>query len=520
MAIELRYTDVMHKTLIVSIFVLLTACVAPTSPATPAVVALPTGPAQNLTPTKEPSAPTPAAPENFFQADLLPQYQNDLNLVHSPTTYKINMSLDPSLTRIDGKQSVVYTNRASVPLSEIYFRLFPNYPGSGGSASVSGLSVNGAAVNPELQADNTALRVPLRQPLAPGDRAKIDLDFSVSIPISNTGHYNDFVNAGWIAALPTVYPLIPAYDEKGWHTEVPPPYGDLVYADSSLYDVTVTAPSASTVIASGVTTDKSSDGDQTIWHISAAPVRDFDLNLSSELQKSSSQINGTTINSWYLPSQVQSGKDVLKFATDSFKVYNLRIGAYPFKELDVVETPTTAGGIEYPGLVTIARQLYGNPDQLSFLEFTVAHEVAHQWFYSLVGNDQVNDPWLDESLVQYMTSMYLEDTYGKEEADITRKQYFNALYDTAKRRNKDAPVGLPVSAYDEEQYAAIVYGKGPLFFGEVRNQLGDQKFFAALQAYFQKRKYQNATPADLVSTFNEVGGQDITPLYEKWIVGK
>lgn len=519
MAIDLRYTDEMQKAVILFLFLILTACAGPISP-TSQPRELETAPVANLSPTPETSAPTPPPPENFFQADLLPQYQNDLNSVQDPTIYKIDIRLDPSLTRLDGKQSVVYTNREQVPLNEIYFRLFANYPGSGGSATVGDVNVNGAKVTPELQANDTALRVPLGQPLAPGERANIDLDFSVSIPISNTGHYNDFINAGWITALPTVYPLIPAYDEKGWHIEVPPPYGDLVYADSSLYDVTVTAPSASTVIASGVTVDKSPVGDQTVWHISAAPVRDFDLNLSSELQKSSLQVNGTTINSWYLPKESQAGKDVLKFATDSFKVYNQRIGAYPFKELDVVETPTTAGGIEYPGLVTIAREPYTNADQLAFLEITVAHEVAHQWFYSLVGNDQVNDPWLDESLVQYMMSVYLEDTYGKEEADITRKQYFNALYDTAKRRNKDAPVGLPVSAYDEEQYAAIVYGKGPLFFAEVRNQLGDQKFFAALQAYFQKRKYQIATPADLIDTFNEVSGQDITPLYDKWIEGK
>ena len=77
---------------------------------------------------------------------------------------------------------------------------------------------------------------------------------------------------------------------------------------------------------------------------------------------------------------------------------------------------------------------------------------------------------------------------------------------------------MPVSSYTEDEYGAYVYGKGPLFFDEVRKFIGDDAFFAALQEYYQTFKYQIATPDDLIQLFNKASGKDIRPLYQKWIV--
>ncbi len=164
--------------------------------------------------------------------------------------------------------------------------------------------------------------------------------------------------------------------------------------------------------------------------------------------------------------------------------------------------------------------LYRDTQQRPFFEFAVAHEVAHQWWYSQVGDDQVNTPWMDESLAQYSTLIYEEDTYGEGAAQTILKNVFQMPYDRAKQQNQDEAVGLPVSAYSEEQYVEIVYGKGPLFFDAVRKQIGDDKFFKAMQAYYQRYKYQVATPDDLRQTIDQASGENIDPLYNQWILGK
>ena len=301
---------------------------------------------------------------------------------------------------LSGTENVRFFNRQTVPLNEIYFRLFANYPDSDSKIVVSNLSVNSATVISTYEAQNTALKVSLAQPLAPGASISLQMDFNVTVPRNSKQHYGDMTASDTVTTLPSVYPLIPAYDAKGWHIEIPPAYGDLVYADVSLYAVTITVPSNLTVIASGSTVDTKDNGNgTTTWRIVGAPMRDFDINLSLNLVKASQVVGDTTVNSWYEPADSQSGKDALKFASDALQGYVKRFGPYPYRELDVVETPTTAGGIEYPGLVVIARNLYRGKDQRQYFEFATAHEVSHQWWFQQVGNDQVREPWVDEALV-------------------------------------------------------------------------------------------------------------------------
>lgn len=468
--------------------------------------------------TAVPTQPPPVTPVAAgFDFALRPQFIKDMNLVQNKTFYTIDLELNDDLTQVQGDQRIIFANRTGETLNEIYLRLFANYPDEGGSIRIDEVRTNGALVSPTLEAKNTALRIPLARPLAPNLVVPISLKYAINIPADNKTRYGDFTRTDWITTLPTVYPLVPAHDQAGWHIEVPPPFGDLVYAESSIYDVTITAPSAYTVIASGELVQETNNGARTTRRFIGAPMRDFDINLSDKLAKSSAQLDDITVNSYYQPEHVKGGQQALQWAVNAMRVYENRFGPYPFKELDVVESPTTAGGIEYPGVITVATNLYTDPGQTNFFEFATAHEVAHQWFYSAVGNDQVNHPWLDEALVQYATTVYFEDHYGKQIADNIRENYFTKQYEAAKQRYGDMPAGLPVSAYQEATYGAFVYAKAPKFFQAVRDQIGDEAFFKALSSYYTDFKFRIALPSDLVNAFNAASGHDITPLYEKWI---
>ena len=119
----------------------------------------------------------------------------------------------------------------------------------------------------------------------------------------------------------------------------------------------------------------------------------------------------------------------------------------------------------------------GTPASL-YLESTVAHEVGHQWFYNLVGGDQLDDPWLDESLTQFATLQYYTDEYGSGGEQGFRNS-LESRWDAVERA--DIPIGLPVRAYSGQEYGAIVYGRGPLFFVALRNRMGTEAFDAFLK---------------------------------------
>jgi hypothetical protein len=493
------------------------------APSTPTLAAPPTATTANAAPIPNlPTlvvVPTTLADDTAqFALALIPAYTNDLTTLNQPTRYALTLQLDPSVPALTGSQTVRYYNRQAMPLNEVYFRLFANYPDSGGKITVTRVTVNGAPVTTTLEAQNTALRVPLPAPLAPASSVTLLLDYSVAIPYGNPKHYDDFGANVNITTLPSVYPLIPAYDAKGWHLEVAPPYGDLVYSDAALYAVTVTVPSTLTIIASGSTVGTTTNANgTTTWHIVGAPMRDFDLNMTSRLQKASAQVGETTINSYYEPGDADAGKRALDIAVNAFKTFQTRVGAYPYRELDVVETPTTAGGIEYPGLVVINRELYRDRDYRDEFEFVIAHEVAHQWFYGLTGNDQVNEPWVDESLVQYLTLIYYEDAYGARAGQQILRGEFQNQYQKAKERGRDKAANLPVAAYTETQYDEIVYGKAPLFFDAIRKKMGDALFFQFLKTYFARYRYKIATGDALLRTAESVYGASLRAEYDQWI---
>ncbi len=468
------------------------------------------------------AVPATATPDVLaaYRADLLPAFQADVNAIDHPTRYDLTLTYDPTGPTLAGTESAIYTNRQSAALNEIYFRLFANYPNSGAKITVSRVTLNGSAVNPSLEAQDTALKVPLASPLAPGAQVSLTLDFNVAIPRNAPGHYADLIASDYVTTLPSVYPLIPAYDTKGWHLEVPPPYGDLVYADISMYTASITAPAAVTVIASGSTVNTKDNGNGTkTWKIIGAPMRDFDINFTDKLQKASGTVGGVTINSWYDPQDTQGGSDALKYATDAFTDYQKRFGDYPYSELDVVATPTTAGGIEYPGVIVINQDLYrGQERQRGAFEFTVVHEVAHQWWYGLVGDDQVNYPWVDETLANYSSLIYYQDIHGSQAGQQIMQQVFLAPYERAKNAGQDAAVNQPVSAFSEANYSAIVYDKAPFFYDAIRKKMGDDKFFQFLRNYFQQYRYKIAFPDDILKTAETTCGCDLQPEYQQWIL--
>ncbi|MEW5721290.1 MAG: hypothetical protein AB1817_21870, partial [Chloroflexota bacterium] len=166
------------------------------------------------------SAPTPGDDLAPYRLALNAANQNDLALADRPTRYALTLNYSAAPPTLTGSQDVVYFNRQTAPLNEIYFRLFANYPDYGAKIAVANVSANGAAATPILEAKETALRVPLAKPLAPNASVSIHLDFTLTIPRVSKSRYADFGASDTVTTLPSFYPLIPGYDAKGWHIEV------------------------------------------------------------------------------------------------------------------------------------------------------------------------------------------------------------------------------------------------------------------------------------------------------------
>ncbi len=501
---------------------LLTGCVGgtllvPWPPLPTSVILSPTprptiDPSTRLTATPVPT-PAPALDaQAIYAAALRPDGLAQANTA-GMTEYRLDVTVAPDLSGISGQADIRYTNREAMPLDTIYLHLYPNL--WDGGMTVTETQVDGAPVDAAYPSGDDVLGLPLAAPLAPGESVELTLNFSVPVPSGEgVGNYGEFALQDGVLALAHFYPTVAVYD-TGWRLETPAPHGDVIFQDASLYDVTLTAPADLTMVATGATLGKTANGDgSATWRLGGGPMRDFNVVASRDYLSASTQAGDITVNSYFLPGDEAGGRKALDWAAQALTIYQQEFGAYPYRELDVVETGTTAGGIEYPGLVVVASRLYSDPARQQFFESATVHEVAHQWWYNVVGNDQVNQPWLDEALTQYATYRYFQDAYG----DAGGQGFTDSLDSRwAAVDGEKKPIGLPVGDYTAKEYSAIVYGRGPLFFIALRDRLGDAKMAELLRRYYAEQAWDIATPAEFRALAEEVAGASLADLWAEWV---
>ena len=379
------------------------------------------------------------------------------------------------------------------------------------------IRVDGDRGRSSLRADDTSLVIPLEEPLVPETDVTIEMTFDVEIPAKESG-YALFGYSQGIWSLPDAYPLLAVYDGSTWHEEIAPSHGDAVFAGAADYDVTLTLPATLTLVTTGSVISETLDATgQRVYQIAGGPLREFAWLASADYELAETTAYGTVLRSYYLPGDEAAGQATLNISAAALRSYEDAFGPYPYREMVVAEAPLLHFGMEFSGLNLIGLDLYR--EQRAELENRVVHEIAHQWWYSQVGNDQVNTPWLDEGLAEYSMAIYYTQVYGEARTNTLINQRWLVPYQVAVENEYDAVVHQPSSAFSWD-YEVIVYAKAALFFNAVHQQLGDDLFSAVLREYVEQFRWDIATPDDFLRVAESVSGRDLDVLYNRWILSK
>ncbi|MEJ2737988.1 MAG: M1 family aminopeptidase, partial [Anaerolineae bacterium] len=428
---------------------------------------------------------------------------------------RIELAVDVEGRRLEGQERIEFTNRTGNPLDVVALRLYSNSPRwtPAGTLQEMLLQVedvrwNGQPVRVTLVASDTAVLLSLDNPLAPGEQATVDLAFEQEVR-----HSASLPSDVW--TLGSFFPMLAVHEAGGWRLDVCDFCPDIVYSQSSFYEYTVTAPADWVIAATGEQVSAIRKSDSTLTHFyEAGPVRDLALALSPELHVQSQEATGVVVSVFSLPDDHQAGK-ILHVAAEALRIFNERFGPYPYPSLRLaVFSGAGMTGWEYPGLIYLH---YRQGDSL--LDLFVAHEIAHQWWYGVVGNDVFTEPWLDEALAEYSAILYLEETEGAGAVLPRLQAYEDELIRLHVLEGENGLVGSAVWEFAPkgERYFDIVYGKGALFMNALRQEIGDEAFFAGWRTYYDWYKFGMSTGRGFLEAMQQAAGQDLRPFFEEWI---
>ena len=444
--------------------------------------------------------------------------------------YRIEATLTPGdPARITGAVDLLFYNDTDRPLDALYLRLYANdalY--EDGAIALDSVLIDSLPVTPVLSVEDTVVELALANEVAADETLPVFLTFTADVPVDPSRGYGmygvDRASGTW--ALAHWYPVLAGIDADGeWNLLPPSENGDPIFTNTALYEVTLAAPDGLVLVTTGSEVESEEADDGLARHrIVTGPVRDFTVVADDDFAVISEEVDGTTVNSWYNPGQEDGAELVLDYGAESLRLFNDLFGAYPYQEMDLVDIAVGGGaaGIEFPQLMFIGDRYYDNPAieraVPGFLEFLVVHEVAHQWWYQLVGNDQYRHAYIDEGLTNYVSTVYFARRYGEDVGEFQvalnlELPYLSELF----QGRGDQVVDQPTDDFaDMGDYGVMIYAKGALGFQAIREAIGDDAFFAALEQYAANHRFEVATPADLLAAFEAASGEDLSELWRHW----
>lgn len=143
------------------------------------------------------------------------------------------------------------------------------------------------------------------------------------------------------------------------------------------------------------------------------------------------------------------------------------IGAYPYDDLFIVKAPISQKGMEFSTMIFLSDKCFANKEDLKSV---TCHEVLHQWFYGIIGTDQLNEPFMDEGLVNYLSILL---SGNKFKTSFTTNFLGRSLADYSSR----------------EEYYELVYNDAAAYFYNIHKKLGNN-FYKLLNEIYEDKKFK------------------------------
>ncbi|MEN6390355.1 MAG: M1 family metallopeptidase [Syntrophomonas sp.] len=431
------------------------------------------------------------------------------------TQYIMRLYLEPGSRIIYGETRIITSNTSGQGLGELWFTAYPNafnqssatpapadayYAGfNPGWIEFEEISVNGQ----KAQYSSRGVSVQVLPPadIMPGSQIDISIKWKALVPRLA---YRYGARDG-VYMLGNFYPALNVLDEDGWHNSYNSVFGDPFCFHCANYLVELNIPENYDMVATGDAGPPiiEDNGRQT-YVIKAENARDFSLVLMYDYTRLQTSINKINVNCYVPNGQGDFAQPVLDKAASMLNYFNCSLGTYPYKQFNIAFVPMKGfHGMEYSGMIFLSEDYLkgGGLDQSG--EMVLAHEIAHQWWYGMVGNDQLKEPWMDEGLANWSAYKYLEDV-EKVKVNITELKEGVSLA----RELRDM--------YSKQDYYLTAYSGGEAFWFGLEKELGKDEVNKVLRRYLATYRFKIAGTKDLLEVIKKEAHSNMDSYFYKW----
>ena len=412
-------------------------------------------------------------------------------------------TLDFNARTLAVEETIRYYNMTGQALTDIVLSIQPNLWSN--TFFLNAVTQDGLALtNYSINGQRLTLNLP--QSLQSGAATTFVVNYSLTVPAKRSdtifGYDSNMIN------LVEWYPMIVPYS-GGWILHDPVGFGEHLVYDSSDIEVNLKTIGNGVVVAASAPSEP--NGDWTRYRIYGA--RTFALSASNEFLFKESAVGSNVIRVYYFAGYEGAAEGMLNAAVSSVGLFQAKFAPYPYTSLSVVENDMHDGE-EYDGFVFLSSDFfgqYGGTAKSNLITIGV-HEIAHQWWFGLVGNDQALEPWLDEAMSVYSERIFYEFNYSKYASWWWqfRVDYFG-------------PSGyVDTSIYNGvafRPYTNAVYLNGAHFIEALRTRMGDDDFFRFLKDYASRYSRSRATTSDFFSVVRQHTSADLSDLIRLYFAG-
>ncbi|HLO32064.1 MAG TPA: M1 family metallopeptidase [Anaerolineales bacterium] len=419
------------------------------------------------------------------------------------TQYTLYALLDYAGHQMGVDETIRYTNQTGITLGQLMLAVEPNLKDG---FTLENMLLDGNPLTYNLSGQQLTVQLP--QALEPNSEVTFTMRFRIAIPAKVKEHpygYDvDQVN------LTDWYPFVVPYS-NGWILHDPWPLGEHLVYDASDFEVNIKTTQAGVVIAASGLADSQPNGEWTRYRLFGA--RTFAFSASDQFLVYDATAGAAQIHAYYYPGYDTQGAAVLNAAVRAVGIFEAKFGTYPYGSLSVVQADLNDGQ-EYDGLVFLGTKFYNEYEgsARSNLVAIGVHEIAHQWWFGLVGNDQAMEPWLDEAMAVYSEAIFYKYIYPN-----SSDWWWNF------RVNYFGPSGyVDTTIYDSPTFRAYVnaaYLNGANFLEALNYRMGDDDFYRFLQDYVSRYGHGRATGADFFAVARQNTTADISDLIALYFRG-